>query len=88
MLGVEALFRFPSREIKDQILNNYEVARGKHPQGTSDQQRPAFELNDHAEDQIDFNNFDQHENELEAEKHGEDEQAGAKNSSNKDEEGP
>jgi len=37
MLGVEALFRFPSREIKDQILNNYEVARGKHPQGTSDQ---------------------------------------------------
>ena len=24
MLGVEVLFRFPSREIKDQILSNYE----------------------------------------------------------------
>jgi hypothetical protein len=24
MLGVEILFRWPSREIKDQILNNYE----------------------------------------------------------------
>ena len=39
MLGVEALFRFPSREIKDQILCNYEVARGKHPQGAQDQER-------------------------------------------------
>lgn len=24
MLGVEILFRWPSREIKDQILNNYD----------------------------------------------------------------
>lgn len=27
MLGVEILFRWPSREIKDQILNNYDRDR-------------------------------------------------------------
>jgi len=28
MLAVEILFEFPSREIKDQILNNYEHGEG------------------------------------------------------------
>lgn len=63
MLGVEIMFRFPSREIKDQILNNYE--RGA-PQGAvrkiaADKKSVDNESN---EGMVDLNNFDHMANSL------------------------
>ena len=53
MLGVEILFRFPSREIKDQILNNYEHGARQMAQGVRELGHEAVSI----EDAIDMNNF-------------------------------
>lgn len=64
MLGVEVLFRFPSREIKDQILSNYErsapVATRKIG-GGNDRKSADNESN---EGMVDLNNFDHMANSL------------------------
>lgn len=51
MAGVEILFRFDSRETKDQILNNYEVGRREQTQ------KPVYKDNRIQEEVIDLNNF-------------------------------
>ena len=64
MLGVEILFRFPSREIKDQILSNYErsaTAATRRIGGGNDRKSVDNESN---EGMVDLNNFDHMANSL------------------------
>lgn len=64
MLGVEILFRFPSREIKDQILSNYErsaPAATRKIGGGNDRKSVDNESN---EGMVDLNNFDHMANSL------------------------
>lgn len=56
MLAVEILFRFSSREVKDQILHNYDMG-GARPVRVQNERQ-----NDEA--QVDLNNFDHMANEL------------------------
>lgn len=61
MLGVEILFRWPSREIKDQILNNYERGNYAGASGTQNKnpRKPEIE-----EGVVDLDNFDHMEAQL------------------------
>ena len=59
MLGVEILFRFPSREIKDQILNNYERG-GVQPVEDGQMKKKKVREEENA---INLDNFD-HQNDL------------------------
>ena len=65
MLGVEILFRFPSREIKDQILFNYErsapQAAVRKIGAANDRKSNDDESN---EGMVDLNNFDHMANSL------------------------
>ena len=63
MLGVEILFRWPSREIKDQILNNYERANygGGASGGVQNKQPKQPEIE---EGVVDLDNFDHMEAQL------------------------
>jgi hypothetical protein len=65
MLGVEVLFRFPSRETKDQILSNYAgnapVATRKIGGVGNDRKSVDDESN---EGMVDLNNFDHMANSL------------------------
>ena len=55
MLGVEILFRFPTREIKDQILSNYDGKSAAHIPSENKRQGRDDEIEEAV---IDMNNFD------------------------------
>jgi len=55
MLGVEILFRWPSREIKDQILNNYDRGGNMNNDNLAVEQHRKQRVEENA---IDLDNFD------------------------------